>query len=444
MPGPFWPITRPWRPETRAWPSAIWAPPCSCTTGIRRMPAGAKISIASMKAEPMMPKMSVTPLATRVSTRASEGVIFCTPATAWRVAGVVWLMEGSCKGGCLKFQKIGIFCSELISSEYRPTRPRRQTMDENRNARLGQKAMIGPMKTVITPPAPQAADGTPKAPDPAGDTPRAPELAGDTPRAPELVGDTPTMRLIGLLEVIAGKDRRYSLQGLVQETGLPKPTLHRMLQQLESTGLLQREGNGRHYGIGTRLRRLAENLLLNDSLHGARHMVLRQLVQEIGESCNLTALSGSEVVYLDRVETAAPLRFYLHPGSRVPVHCSASGKIFLAQMSLAQRRRLLSNAPLEPYTPKTLTDPEALEKEMRRVRKNGFAIDNEEFLPGLLCIAALVPSGDGGPSNLCIAVQAPVMRLDATKAKGLLPALQRATLALSRIAADSAGPAPDA
>ncbi|ABM59707.1 IclR family transcriptional regulator [Verminephrobacter eiseniae] len=294
--------------------------------------------------------------------------------------------------------------------------------------------MIGPMKTVITPPAPQAADGTPKAPDP----------AGDTPKAPELVGDTPTMRLIGLLEVIAGKDRRYSLQGLVQETGLPKPTLHRMLQQLESTGLLQREGNGRHYGIGTRLRRLAENLLLNDSLHGARHMVLRQLVQEIGESCNLTALSGSEVVYLDRVETAAPLRFYLHPGSRVPVHCSASGKIFLAQMSLAQRRRLLSNAPLEPYTPKTLTDPEALEKEMRRVRKNGFAIDNEEFLPGLLCIAALVPSGDGGPSNLCIAVQAPVMRLDATKAKGLLPALQRATLALSRIAADSAGPAPDA
>jgi DNA-binding IclR family transcriptional regulator len=55
--------------------------------------------------------------------------------------------------------------------------------------------------------------------------------------------------------------------------------------------------------------------------------VLRQLVEEVGESCNITALSGSEVVYLDRVETQAPLRFYLHPGSRVPVHCSASGKL---------------------------------------------------------------------------------------------------------------------
>ncbi|MDP9989817.1 DNA-binding IclR family transcriptional regulator [Variovorax boronicumulans] len=257
------------------------------------------------------------------------------------------------------------------------------------------------------------------------------------PEASEPAGDTPTMRLFGLLEVMAAKDQRYSLQGLVEETGLPKPTLHRMLQQLEGAGLLQREGDGRHYGIGTRLRRLSENLLFNDSLHGARHTVLRQLVEEIGESCNLTSLSGSEVVYLDRVETAAPLRFYLHPGSRVPVHCSASGKIFLSQMSAAQRRRLLSNAPLETYTPKTLTDPEALEKEVQRVRKDGFAIDNEEFLPGLLCIAALVPSGDEAPSNLCIAVQAPIMRLDAAKAKTLLPALQRAALALSRIDTDA-------
>ncbi|WP_307648859.1 IclR family transcriptional regulator [Variovorax boronicumulans] len=262
-------------------------------------------------------------------------------------------------------------------------------------------------------------------------------VKGLTPEVAEPAGDTPTMRLFGLLEVMAAKDQRYSLQGLVEETGLPKPTLHRMLQQLEGAGLLQREGDGRHYGIGTRLRRLSENLLFNDSLHGARHTVLRQLVEEIGESCNLTSLSGSEVVYLDRVETAAPLRFYLHPGSRVPVHCSASGKIFLSQMSAAQRRRLLSNAPLETYTAKTLTDPEALEKEVQRVRKDGFAIDNEEFLPGLLCIAALVPSGDEAPSNLCIAVQAPIMRLDAAKAKTLLPALQRAALALSRIDADA-------
>ncbi len=264
------------------------------------------------------------------------------------------------------------------------------------------------------------------------------------PSTPAIVaepgGDTPALRLFALLEVLAASDQRHSLQSLVEETGLPKPTVHRMLQQLESAGLLQREGDGRHYGTGTRLRQLAENLLRNDSHHGARHAVLRRLVEEVGESCNITALSGSEVVYLDRVETAAPLRFYLRAGSRVPAHCSASGKVMLAQMSPAQRRRLLAHAPLERYTAKTITDLALLEREIARVRKQGYALDDEEFLPGLLCIAVRVPR-EGALSNLCIAIQAPSMRLDAERARQWLPALQRAALALSRIDADTtAGP----
>ena len=248
----------------------------------------------------------------------------------------------------------------------------------------------------------------------------------------EVNGDTPAMRLFALLEVIAERDQLVSLQGLVEETGLPKPTLHRMLQQLEAGGLLQREGDGRHYSTGVRLRRLAENLLLNDTWHGARHVVLRALVDEIGESCNLTALSGSEVVYLDRVETPAPLRFYLHPGSRVPVHCSASGKMILSQMTAAQRRRLLAHAPLERFTPATLTDPARIDGELERVRRDGYAIDNEEFLPGLLCLAVLVPA-PSGRSNLCVAVQAPSIRLTPKKALTLLPALRRAASAIADI-----------
>ena len=250
-------------------------------------------------------------------------------------------------------------------------------------------------------------------------------------------GDTPTLRLFALLEVIASKDQLFSLQRLTDETGLPKPTLHRMLQQLESAGLLQRGPDGRLYGTGARLRRLAEKLLLNSVHQGAQHAVLRQLVDEVGESCNLTALSGSEVVYLDRVETAAPLRFYLHPGSRVPAHCSASGKIFLAQMTPRQRQRLLGHAPLQAYTPQTIIDLGGLEAEIRDIKRQGFALDNEEFLPGLLCVAVLVPpvarAGRPGLSNRCVAVQAPIMRLTATKALQLLPPLQRAAAALAAI-----------
>jgi len=264
-----------------------------------------------------------------------------------------------------------------------------------------------------------------------------PTVVPDEHAVPPDGADTPAMRLFALLEVVAAKDQPYTLQGLVEATGLPKPTVHRMLQQLEAAGLLRRDGDGRRYGTGTRLRRLAENLLLNDTRHGARHAVLRQLVDQIGESCNITALAGSEVVYLDRVETAAPLRFYLQPGSRVPVHCSASGKVFLAQMTAAQRKRLLAHAPLERYTANTLTDLPKVEREILRVAKDGYAIDDEEFLPGLLCIAVQVPAGDGGGSNLCIAVQAPIVRLTAAKAKQMLPALRKAALALSRIDDDA-------
>ncbi|WP_354684549.1 IclR family transcriptional regulator [Cupriavidus necator] len=251
-------------------------------------------------------------------------------------------------------------------------------------------------------------------------------------------GDTPALRLFGLLEVIAEKDQSFNLQALVEETGLPKPTLHRMLQQLEAAGLIQRNGDGRQYGTGLRLRRLAENLLLNSTSHGARHMVLRRLVEEVGESCNLTAFSGGEVLYLDRVETAAPLRFYLHPGSRVPAHCSATGKLFLAQLAPAQRQRLLGHVELERYTQNTLTDHAQLEAELERVKRDGYAMDDEEFLPGLVCIGVLVPATDGGKSNLGLALQAPVMRVTRDKALQLLPALQRAAGALAAIEADSA------
>ena len=260
---------------------------------------------------------------------------------------------------------------------------------------------------------------------------------GNRTQLPAGGGETPALRLFLLLEVIATRYRPFTLQSLVEETGLPKPTVHRMLQQLEGAGLLLRQGDGRQYATGARLRRLAEQLLLNDTHHGARHAVLRNLVDEIGESCNITALSGDEIVYLDRVETPEPLRFHLHPGSRVPCHATASGKMILAQMSLPQRRQLLAHAPLHRYTARTVTDLDALEIELARVRQDGFAIDDEEFLPGLICVAVLVPL-HGVRSNMCIAAQAPVMRLTPDRALRLLPALVRAAERVGAIERDAA------
>ncbi len=250
--------------------------------------------------------------------------------------------------------------------------------------------------------------------------------------------DSPTLRLFALLERIAAQDRLFSLQSLVEDTGWPKPTVHRMLQQLEGGGLIQREADSRHYSTGVRLRRFAEALLVNSTFHGARHRVLRALVDEVGESCNITAFVGAEVVYLDRVETAAPLRFYLHPGSRVPAHCSASGKVFLSQMAPLQRARLLHAAPLERCTPATLTHAAALERELAEVTRLGYGLDREEFLPGLVCVAVPVPAATTQDrAGLCVALQAPAVRMPIERALQWLPALQRAARALGRIEAES-------
>ena len=257
----------------------------------------------------------------------------------------------------------------------------------------------------------------------------------------EFADSTPGLRLFALLELIGSKDHFVSLQSLTEETGFPKPTVFRMLQTLETAGLIIRQSDKRQYGTGTRLRRFAETLLLNATQVGTRHAVLQALVDDLGETCNITALSGNEILYLDRVETQEPLRFNLQSGSRVPIHCSASGKVLLANMPRAQRHKLLRYAPLKRLTANTITTLEELDEELKRVQSVGFAIDNEEFMSGLVCMAIAVPSAHGR-SNQCVAVQAPAMRMTAEDAVALLPRLQSAAAALFEIEAEGSAVSP--
>jgi len=249
-------------------------------------------------------------------------------------------------------------------------------------------------------------------------------------------GSSPVARMFALLELIAAKDDLVSLQMLARETGLPKATLHRMLTTFVSEGLLVRQSDRRLYGTGPRLRAFAESLLMNATQHGARHAVLRALVEELGETCNITTLSGDEVLYLDRVETPEPLRFHLRAGSRVPVHCSASGKVLLGQLPESTRHKLLGHAPLERYTDDTITDLDLLEAEIERTRQQGYGIDDEEFIYGLVCFAVLVP-GSRGPSSQCVAVQGPSLRITPADADRIVPELQRAAEALHSIEVES-------
>lgn len=246
-----------------------------------------------------------------------------------------------------------------------------------------------------------------------------------------------TLRAFAVIEAIVRADRPLSLAEVMAAVALPKPTVYRILTLLEHSGLLLHEPDGKRYTVGPRLARLGAEILMNSSVRGSRHAILQRLVDELGETCNFTMLDGNEVIYLDRVETASPLRVNLQPGSRVPLHCTASGKLFLAMLSRARRAKLLDNLPLQRYTENTITDRDTLELELERIRRDKTSADNEEYITGLVCVAVPVLSRDGKPCA-SVAVQAPVARMSMSEALAHVPALRRAAVAMTQILQEDA------
>ena len=239
-----------------------------------------------------------------------------------------------------------------------------------------------------------------------------------------------TLRAFAVIETVVAADRPLSLTEVMAAVSLPKPTVHRILGLLERGGLIAHEPDSKRYIVGPRLARLGADALMHSSLRGARRAILHRLVDELGETCNFTMLDGDQVIYLDRVETASPLRVNLQPGSHVPLHCTASGKLFLAMLPRAQRNRLLDQLTLSAHTANTLTRRAALERELERIRRERISTDNEEYLAGLVCVAVPVTDAKG---RICasVAVHAPVARMPLAHALRHLSPLRRAADALA-------------
>ncbi|RXF74268.1 IclR family transcriptional regulator [Hansschlegelia zhihuaiae] len=231
-------------------------------------------------------------------------------------------------------------------------------------------------------------------------------------------------RSLELLETVAAAAEAPTVAELCHKLSLPKPTAHRLCQRLEAEGYLAREPGGRRFAAGPRLLRMGLDAL-RSGIGADRRAVLEEVVREIGETCNFTTLVGHEVVYLERVEARWPLRMHLEPGSRVPLHCTASGKLFLAAMTPARRARMLDAIDLAAFTPSTITDRTALETELARIRKQGFSEDREEFLLGLVAISAPVVGRDGA-TLAAVACHGPSARFDLDDARRHLPTLRAA------------------
>ena len=144
----------------------------------------------------------------------------------------------------------------------------------------------------------------------------------------------------------------------------------------------------------------------------SRHALLRRLAGQVNETCNLGVMLDGEIVYLDRVEAEHwPLRLQFGTGSRVPLHCSAIGKLFLALTRAPRRQRLLQSLDLRRFTGRTITTQSRLEAELRQIRKEQVSFDREEYLVGVVCIAVPV-IGRGGEMLAALAIQAPEARLN--------------------------------
>jgi DNA-binding IclR family transcriptional regulator len=238
------------------------------------------------------------------------------------------------------------------------------------------------------------------------------------------------LRVLKILETVAGSSTPMTATQINQVLKLPKPTIHRLCIMLESEGYLQPRLDGRGYLAGRRLSNMALGIFSNnDHWRTERHAILQRLSEDLGETCNISIPDGSQMIYFDRVESHWPLRIQLQKNDRVPVYCTASGKLFLNNLPSSKRTRLLSKLDFEQYTPNTLTDLEALKKELKRLRQADIGVDNEEFMQGMVAVAVPLKNSDGQFYG-ALAMHAPSARMTLEVAMRHLPRMKQAAVEL--------------
>jgi len=249
-------------------------------------------------------------------------------------------------------------------------------------------------------------------------------------RTDDAAGAVP--KALRVLEAVAERKRPLSIAEIAAALDLPQPTAHRIVSALERLGFVGREPGRRRIVEGGRLVGLGLNVLQAAAGSGARHAVLASLARQTGESCNLGVMTGGNVIYVDRVESQWPLGLRFEPGSRVPLHCTAIGKLLLSQLRAGALGAQLANGPLTRYTTTTITDPRRLKAELQRIRKQGYSTDNQEFMSGVVCIAVPVEGPRNGRVCAGLAISAAEARLTLAGVKRFLPDLRDAAGKLSR------------
>ncbi|MFI9560421.1 IclR family transcriptional regulator [Nonomuraea endophytica] len=227
-------------------------------------------------------------------------------------------------------------------------------------------------------------------------------------------------RAFAILELMAEAGGELQLSRLSTLSGLPLPTIHRIIRTLVGSGYV-RQLPSRGYALGPRLIRLGESA--SSMFATWARPVLTDLVAAVGETANMAVMDGDRAVYVAQVPSTHSVRMFTEVGRRVYLHCTGVGKALLAQLPPEDARALVERAGMPAQTPNTITDPDLLMVELSEIRQRGYCVDDAEQEPGVRCLAVPVT---GAPTLSAISVSGPEGRIGADAVESIAAQLQAA------------------
>lgn len=228
-------------------------------------------------------------------------------------------------------------------------------------------------------------------------------------------------RAIAILRSFTEAEPELGVGELSRRLGLHKSTVSRILATLEREGLVGRHPETGKYRLGLGLVSLAGVALGRLNVRGASQPHLPALVEATHETVNVVVRDGGECVNVEREASTRPIHYTGWIGRRMPLHCTAGGKVLIAWLPPAQREAILP-APLRRYTAQTLADPARLEASLAAIVALGYAIDHDEFEEGFSAIAAPLRNHMGEVAG-AIAVSGPTYRMEPGQIEAFIPSL---------------------
>lgn len=239
-------------------------------------------------------------------------------------------------------------------------------------------------------------------------------------------------RSVAILDAFTAERTELGVSDIARITELSRSTVHRLLTSLQRHEFVQQVPGSRHYALGPRVLRMAQAASLKVNLQAMSRPIMASLRDRCDETVGLHVSQGNGVrVVLDQVESRQPLRrTYTEIGQPLPIYQGAPGKVLLAHGPPESQERVVSGV-LEAATTRTITDPEKLRSELRRVFKNGYALSLEERVQDTSTLA--VPIRDHtGDVIAAISVTGPSTRLSRKRLLSLVPLATEAASDISR------------